>query len=220
MEQEKRTVEMTPAEWEEYQKLKAEAERKAAAEAERAEREEYRRLAEDSVDEAFVEIKKANEMMRTTKELVMDRFATLMEMRTSYLGASGKTQGQFSFVNRDLTRRIIIGRYKKLSHDATSDVGIAKVKDYLETLGKDEHSQKLVGIILELLSGDDQGKLDADKILQLERYALQFDSPDFTKGVEIIKEALIFDWTKHFFRAEEKDESGAWKNIPLSMINI
>ena len=106
--------------------------------------------------------------------------------------------------------------YRTLSEEA----GIEMVKAYLETLGTDEESQKLVRIILDLLSENSQGEIEPDKILQLDRYAEEFGSDTFAEGVRIIKESLRFDWTKYFFRAEEKDEAGAWRNVPLAMINI
>ena len=94
------------------------------------------------------------------------------------------------------------------------------VKGYLETLGTDSKTQKLVRIILDLLSENSQGKLEPDKILQLDHYAEEFGSEEFREGVAIIKESLVFDWTKYFVRAEEKDADGAWKNIPLTMVNV
>ena len=214
-----RTVQMTDAEWQEYQSLKREQEERDKAQKRKADREAYRRLSEEAVSEVFVEIKRLNEQMQATKKMVMDRFLAILKMRDEAFDTDSK-QSQYSFVDEGVTQRIIIGRYKKYMHDTTAEAGIEMVKAYLETLGTDSETQKLVRIILDLLSENAQGELEPDKILQLDRYAEEFGSEEFAEGVKIIKESLIFDWTKYFFRAEEKNEDGAWKSIPLSMINV
>ena len=214
-----RTVQMTDAEWQEYQSLKREQEERDKAQKRKADREAYRRLSEEAVSEVFVEIKRLNEQMQATKKMVMERFLAILKMRDEAFNTDSK-QSQYSFVDEGVTQRIIIGRYKKYMHDTTAEAGIKMVKAYLETLGTDSETQKLVRIILDLLSENAQGELEPDKILQLDRYAEEFGSVEFAEGVKIIKESLIFDWTKYFFRAEEKNADGAWKSIPLSMINV
>ena len=214
-----RTVQMTDAEWQEYQSLKREQEERDKAQKRKADREAYRRLSEEAVSEVFVEIKRLNEQMQATKKMVMERFLAILKMRDEAFDTDSK-QSQYSFVDEGVTQRIIIGRYKKYMHDTTAEAGIEMVKAYLETLGTDSETQKLVRIILDLLSENAQGELEPDKILQLDRYAEEFGSEEFAEGVKIIKESLIFDWTKYFFRAEEKNADGAWKSIPLSMINV
>jgi len=210
---------MTDAEWQEYQSLKREQEERDKAQKRKADREAYRRLSEEAVSEVFVEIKRLNEQMQATKKMVMERFLAILKMRDEAFDTDSK-QSQYSFVDEGVTQRIIIGRYKKYMHDTTAEAGIKMVKAYLETLGTDSETQKLVRIILDLLSENAQGELEPDKILQLDRYAEEFGSVEFAEGVKIIKESLIFDWTKYFFRAEEKNADGAWKSIPLSMINV
>ena len=214
-----RTVQMTDAEWQEYQSLKREQEERDKAQKRKADREAYRRLSEEAVSEVFVEIKRLNEQMQATKKMVMERFLAILKMRDEAFDTDSK-QSQYSFVDEGVTQRIIIGRYKKYMHDTTAEAGIEMVKAYLETLGTDSETQKLVRIILDLLSENAQGELEPDKILQLDRSAEEFGSEEFAEGVKIIKESLIFDWTKYFFRAEEKNADGAWKSIPLSMINV
>lgn len=214
-----RTVQMTSAEWQEYQSLKREQEERDKAQKRKADREAYRRLSEEAVSEVFVEIKRLNEQMQATKKMVMERFLAILKMRDEAFDTDSK-QSQYSFVDEGVTQRIIIGRYKKYMHDTTAEAGIEMVKAYLETLGTDSETQKLVRIILDLLSENAQGELEPDKILQLDRYSEEFGSEEFAEGVKIIKESLIFDWTKYFFRAEEKNADGAWKSIPLSMINV
>lgn len=219
MEQEGRTVQITEKEWQELQSLKKEQEEREKAQKRKEDREAYRELTADAVTEGFGSLKALNGLMRETKKKVLDLFLPIIRMRNELFDVDSK-QGQYTFMNRECTQRIIIGRYKKYMHDSTAELGISMVKSYLETLGTDADTQKLVRIILDLLSENAQGKLEPDKILQLDHYAEEFGSEEFREGVSIIKESLIFDWTKYFLRAEEKDADGAWKNIPLTMINV
>ena len=214
-----RTVQMTDAEWQEYQSLKREQEEREKAQRRKEDREAYRDLTIDAVTEGFGLLKALSGTMRETKRQVLDVFLPIIRMRNELFDLDSK-QGQYTFMNRECTQRIIIGRYKKYMHDSTAEVGISMVKGYLETLGTDSKTQKLVRIILDLLSENSQGKLEPDKILQLDHYAEEFGSDEFREGVAIIKESLVFDWTKYFVRAEEKDADGAWKNIPLTMVNV
>ena len=176
-------------------------------------------MSQEAVAETFVEIKRLSELMQATKKMVMERFLAILKLRDEAFDTDPK-QSQYSFVDEGVNQRIILGRYKKYMHDTTAEAGIEMVKGYLEKLGTDSETQKLVRIILDLLSENAQGELEPDKILQLDRYAEEFGSEEFAEGVKIIKESLVFDWTKYFFRAEEKTEGGAWKSVPLSMINI
>lgn len=83
-----------------------------------------------------------------------------------------------------------------------------------------EKSQKLVRIILDLLSRDGRGQLQAENVIQLDKYVEMVADPRFARGVTIIKEAFLAEWTRVFIRAEEKDEKGKWVNIPLSMVEV
>ena len=219
MEQEARTVQITEAEWQELQAMKVAKEKQETAKKRKANREAYRKLSEDAVDELFPEIEALYEHMQEVKKKVMERFLSILKMRDEAFGTDSK-QGQYTFINGGRYRRITVGRYKKFMHDTTAEAGIEKVKGYLETLGTDSETQKLVRIILDLLSENAQGELEPDKILQLDRYAEEFGNEEFSEGVRIIKESLIFDWTKFFFRAQKKNEGGAWKGIPLSMTDV
>ena len=219
MEQEPRTVQITESEWRELQSLKKVEEERKKAQKRKEDRETYRRMSQEAVAETFVEIKRLSELMQATKKMVMERFLAILKLRDEAFDTDPK-QSQYSFVDEGVTQRIILGRYKKYMHDTTAEAGIEMVKAYLQKLGTDSETQKLVRIILDLLSENAQGELEPDKILQLDRYAEEFGSEEFAEGVKIIKESLVFDWTKYFFRAEEKTEGGAWKSVPLSMINI
>lgn len=216
--QENKTVAITEEQLAEYQRLKEQEQARAEEQRAKSEREDFRRLSEQAVSETFGELKAANEALKRAKMRVLSTFSSLLELKISLIG--GKEQGQHTFRNEQCDQRITIGKYKKVSYDATADSGISLIEESLASMADGEKSQKLVRIILDLLSRDGRGQLQAENVIQLDKYVEMVADPRFARGVTIIKEAFLAEWTRVFIRAEEKDEKGKWVNIPLSMVEV
>lgn len=211
-------VEITEEQLAEFQRLKEQEQARAEEQRAKNEREDFRRLSEETVSEVFGELKAANEALKRAKMRVLSAFSSLLELKVSLIG--GKEQGQHAFRNEQANQRITIGKYKKVSYDATADAGISLIEEALASMADGEKSQKLVRIILDLLSRDGRGQLQAENVIQLDKYVEMVADPRFARGVTIIKEAFLAEWTRVFIRAEEKDENGKWVNIPLSMVEV
>ncbi len=211
-------VEITEEQLAEFQRLKEQEQARAEEQRAKNEREDFRRLSEETVSEVFGELKAANEALKRAKMRVLSAFSSLLELKVSLIG--GKEQGQHAFRNEQANQRITIGKYKKVSYDATADAGISLIEESLASMADGEKSQKLVRIILDLLSRDGRGQLQAENVIQLDKYIEMVADPRFARGVTIIKEAFLSEWTRVFIRAEEKDENGKWVNIPLSMVEV
>ena len=211
-------VEITEEQLAEFQRLKEQEQARAEEQRAKNEREDFRRLSEETVSEVFGELKAANEGLKRAKMRVLSAFSSLLELKVSLIG--GKEQGQHAFRNEQANQRITIGKYKKVSYDATADAGISLIEEALASMADGEKSQKLVRIILDLLSRDGRGQLQAENVIQLDKYVEMVADPRFARGVTIIKEAFLAEWTRVFIRAEEKDENGKWVNIPLSMVEV
>lgn len=218
MEQESKMVEITEEQLAEFQRLKEQEQARAEEQRAKNEREDFRRLSEETVSEVFGELKSANEGLKRAKMRVLSAFSSLLELKVSLIG--GKEQGQHAFRNEQANQRITIGKYKKVSYDATADAGISLIEEALASMADGEKSQKLVRIILDLLSRDGRGQLQAENVIQLDKYIEMVADPRFARGVTIIKEAFLTEWSRVFIRAEEKDENGKWVNIPLSMVEV
>ena len=211
-------VEITEEQLAEFQRLKEQEQARAEEQRAKNEREDFRRLSEETVSEVFGELKSANEGLKRAKMRVLSAFSSLLELKVSLIG--GKEQGQHAFRNEQANQRITIGKYKKVSYDATAEAGISLIEESLASMADGEKSQKLVRIILDLLSRDGRGQLQAENVIQLDKYIEMVADPRFARGVTIIKEAFLSEWTRVFIRAEEKDENGKWVNIPLSMVEV
>lgn len=215
--EEKRTMKMTAAEMAEFQafreaKMKKEAEAKA-----KADRERYKEMVDEEIDAAIPGLMKLSDCIKTAKQRVMDNFKTILQMKSEVLGLTKDEQRSHTFTNTEGNKRIILGVYTTDGYRDTVDDGIRIVKEYIESLVKDDKSRALVDMVLKLLSRDSKGTLKASRVIQLRKIADDTGDEQFRRGVQIIEEAYLPSVSKQYVKAEVKDESGAWRSIPLGM---
>ena len=110
-----------------------------------------------------------------------------------------------------------LGVYVTDGYRDTVEDGIAIVKEYIESLAKDEKTKALVSMVLRLLARDAKGTLKASRIVQLRKVAMETGDERFMEGVRIIEESYQPEVSKQFIRAEIRDNNGMWKPIPLGM---
>lgn len=152
--------------------------------------------------------------MRRHKDDVFKSVENIIEMKET-LYRTKIDRHSNSFTADGIT--VSLGRRTNDGWDDTVEVGIAKVKDFLCTLAKDENSAKLYKAVMQLLSKDKKGNLKASAMLQLEKYAAEWNNAEFTEGVEIIRNAYKPVETCDFISVSYKDEDGKVHAIPLSL---
>lgn len=210
-------VSMTPEEYARYQAAMQAQDEKDRQKKAKEDREAYRSLASTTVDELFPQLEQTSCQLSSMKKHVYDAFAQVIETKMEVMGSEAQGQRSHSFLSTDGSQRIIVGYYQRDGWDDTVEDGIAKVRDYISSLAGDEETRKLVDIILDLLSQDNKGNLKADKVLQLDKYAESIQDARFSEGVAIIKEAYRPVRTKDFVRAQVKNGTGGWSDVPLGI---
>ena len=153
-------------------------------------------------------------LMRQRKDEVFDNVAVLVEMKEKLYNTKVDRHSN-TFSDDGIT--VTLGRRTNDGWDDTVEIGIAKVKEFLSSLAKDESASKLYTAVMQLLSKDRKGNLKASAMLQLERYAAQWNDPLFSEGVEIIRNAYQPLETCDFISVSYKDEEGKTHAIPLSL---
>ena len=153
-------------------------------------------------------------LMRQRKDEVFDTVAVLVEMKEKLYNTKVDRHSN-TFSDDGIT--VTLGRRTNDGWDDTVEIGIAKVKEFLSSLAKDESASKLYTAVMQLLSKDRKGNLKASAMLQLERYAAQWNDPLFSEGVEIIRNAYQPLETCDFISVSYKDEEGKTHAIPLSL---
>lgn len=210
---------MTAEELRQYQAYKAEQEQRAWAQKRKDDREAYKVLSQELVERYIPELRALSEQMRTLKGRIYDDFASLIETKGDLYEVK-QGQRSHSWCNAPRTMRLTLGYHSRDGWDDTVDSGIAIVKEHISSLASDEASGELVAIILDLLAKDGQGNLQADKILQLESYAIKSGNERFIEGVGIIKDAYRPDRTKQYIKAQVKGAQNEWITIPLGITEV
>lgn len=211
---------MTAEERQEYEAYKAEREKRRAAELRKTQREEYAAMVDEEIAAAIPELRRMSESMKTVKDTVFGNFDTILKMKSEVFGLVREGQRSHTFTNSDSTLRITLGVNCIDGYRDTVEDGICMVKQYIESLARDEATKALVNAVLRLLSRDGQGNIKASRVLQLEKMAEDSRDERFIEGVRIIKESYQPTETKRYIRAEYRDGSGAWKYIPLGMTDV
>lgn len=182
-------------------------------------RQTYKELGSKAVDEMFVPLQNTSSALSDVKKLVFDNFAHLIALKKELYDIKA-TQQSHTFSNLEATKRITIG-YRVLDrYDDTAAAGIAKVREYMDSLAKDDESAKLVSIINSLLRRDPKGNLKANRVLELLKLSSESDSLLFKDGVQIITDAHRPEKSSDFIEAEWKDEQGKWRSVGLSISSV
>lgn len=213
-------VEMTAEERKEYEAFKAEREKKRAAEERKQQREQYADMVDAEVTAAIPQLRQLSEQIKQVKESVFGNFDTILKMKADILGLTKDDQRSHTFTTSDSQLRLTLGVNCVDGYRDTVEDGIAMVKNYIESLAKDDATKALVNAVLRLLSRDGQGNIKASRVLQLRKMAEDSKDELFLEGVRIIEESYQPTVTKKYIRAEYRDDKGGWKYIPLAMTDV
>lgn len=216
-EETKVTVEMTAEEKARFEAFQKSEAKRAAEEKARADREMYKQMVDEEIENSIPVLLSVSEQIKNSKQRVLDNFRTILDLKGNIFKTSRDNQKSHTFTNSDGNKRITLGVYVTDGYRDTVEDGIAIVKEYIESLAKDEKTKSLVSMVLRLLSRDTKGTLKASRIVQLRKVAEETGDNRFLEGVRIIEESYQPEVSKQFIRAEEKDCNGMWRTIPLGM---
>lgn len=211
-------VAMTDAEFQEFQAYRKEKARKEAELRRKQLREDYARMVDEEIEAAMPELQSVSEDIKTIKAKVIDNFKAVIGIKRELLEMKDQEMPRsHTFTNSAGDKKITLGNYVTDGYRDTVEEGIAKVREYIESLASDDKSKALVGMVMRLLSRDSKGTLKASRIVQLRKIADETGAPEFMEGVRIIEESYQPAVSKTFIRAEYKDENGIWRPVPLGM---
>ncbi|MCF6184231.1 MAG: DUF3164 family protein [Bacteroidales bacterium] len=191
-------------------------EEKAKQEKVKEDRKLLKELAGKEVEEMFNELTMLSSQLSATKTKVFSAFENLIKMKCELYEVKSEQQSH-TFSNKEGTKRIKLGYRVYDRYDDTVEEGIAKVREYVDSLIKDEDTALLVGMINRLLKKDAKGNLKANRVLDLIKMSEETDSKLFKDGVQIIVDAYRPERSSDFIEAEWKDERGNWNSVALSI---
>lgn len=210
---------LTPAQLAELKNQVAEKE-KADKERIRKERENYKDIVTQTVKEQFSKLQNLSSELSLVKADIFGQFASIIELKNELYGTRSGQQSH-TFTDDD-GRSISIGYRQIESFDDTLDMGIAKVREYIDSLAIDDNSARLVELVNRLLKKDSKGNLKANRVLDLQNLADQVQNPLLIEGVNIIREAYKPTRSSIFIEAEHKDvaQTGQAVPVPLSITSV
>lgn len=206
---------------EQLAELKAQIESKEKADAERVqrERENYKDLVDVTVRTCVSRLQKLSSEMQRIKQETFAEFDTLIKTKDE-LFKTKSDRNSDTFTTSDGEMSLTLGNRVNEGWDDTVEVGVKKVKEFLNTLAKDENSAMLVQTVMSLLTKDRKGNLRAAKVLELRKLAEKSNNPDFLDGLKIIEQAYRPQVTCQFIQVEVKDLEGKMKKVPLSLSSM
>ena len=210
------TVQMSAEERAQFEEFKAaKAEREAKEKAKR-DREAYRQLVDETINSVFPDLEALSGMLASRKKEVYDRFHQALLLKAEIFEGVADNKSN-TFTDKECKRRITLGQYEIDGYDDTVNEGIAKVKDFIGSLAKDEDSRLLVSAVMKLLAKDKKGNLKASRVMQLRKMAEESGNGLFLDGVRIIEEAYRPTVSKFYIKAEKKSDNGEWVSVPLGI---
>ena len=138
------TVEMTAEEKARFEAFQKSEAKRAAEEKARADREMYKQMVDNEIDNSIPVLLSISEQIKQSKQKVLENFKTILELKGSILKTVKDDQKSHTFTNSDGSKRITLGVYVTDGYRDTVEDGIAIVKEYIESLAKDEKTKSLV----------------------------------------------------------------------------
>ena len=180
------------------------------------ERNNYTAIVDDTVRNMVRVLQSLSNDMARTKAEVFAAFDAIIQMKEELFRVKLDRRSD-TFTTSDGQMSIQLGYRTLDAYDDTVDAGIAKVKEYLATLAKDDNSAALVDTVMSLLAKNRKGELKASRILELERLAAKSGSPEFMDGINTIKNSYKPQKSGQFITVTIKNSEGKDETLPLSI---
>ncbi|GET46477.1 DUF3164 family protein [Capnocytophaga felis] len=195
------------------QELQAELQKRQDAQAEN--RKAYKDLVNKNLFGIVEQLKLLSDDISKKKLFIFQSLKTFLDLKNEVYEVKGEQQSH-TFSDDD-GNTITYGFRTIDNWDDTVNADVEKVRDFISSLAKDDNSAKLVDVINRLLRKDAKGNLKASRVLELNKIAEEFNSPEFTDAVKIIAQAYKPQQSAFFVDASYTDAQGKKVSIPLNI---
>lgn len=178
-------------------------------------RKAYKEMVNDAIPHFIQVIENASKMLSKVKFDIFDGLKFLLDQKAE---AYSVKQGQQTHTFSDKKGNgITYGFRVNDGWDDTVNAGIDKIKEFLESLAKDDNSAKLVTAINKLLKKDAKGNLKSSRVLELRQLAEEWKDEQFVDAVGIIEKAYKPVRSAFFIEAWHTNSAGKKIYYPLSI---
>lgn len=181
-------------------------------------RDQYKELSNEVIPGLFQRLEQVSKELSKVKASVFEDILALTELKIDAYGV--KANQQSHTFSTDKGETLTIGFNVNVGYDDSVYIGIAKVKEFINSQIKDETTAKLVNQIHRLLRMDSKGNLDPRRVMELKQMANEFNDLNFIEGVEIIEAAYQPKRSSWYIKAGYRNTSGIDVNLPLSISTV
>lgn len=175
-------------------------------------------LATETVPVAMAKLIEASQILEQAKGEVFNNFMSLLKMKADTIGIKSNQQSHTITAGN---QSIKLGYRVTDGYGDNAAYGIAMIHKFLESLGSDAATKKLINVVFRLLQRNGNGDLDSKKVIQLRQIAdRDYPDTDFARGVEIIQEEYKPKLSRWFIEAYQTDGTGIERTIPLSITSV
>lgn len=192
--------------------LLAEMERRKAQK--QGDREAYKELVAETLPKLFQGLLDVSNLISKVKTDVFKDVNNILALKQKAYGIKDGQQSH-TFTAED-GKGLTVGYRVTDGWDDTVHAGIAKINDFIASLAKDEDTAKLVKAVNNLLKKDAKGNLKANRVVELQQMADDFNSPVFNDAIAIIVQAYKPVKSCYFIEASYTDATGKKMSMPLS----
>jgi len=142
----------------------------------------------------------------------------IADMAHSYDIEIGGAKGNITLTSFDGKSRVKVGVADDISFGpqilVAKELFLGVVNGLLDQL--DDDAQLIKDIVMNAFETDKEGQYSKTKIMELRsKYRYSHKSEEWADGMRAIDDAFIFGSTKTYVRYYERNELGAWIQIPL-----
>lgn len=177
-----------------------EAEQKETAKKEAEEKQALRQLADEFVEQNAPLAVRGQKIQKCIVERIFKNATAYIDLKQKLYGVK-EGQASHTITHRGGFGSVVVGYNEIIAFDGNESVGIAKVKEYINTLSADDvNREKLGKIINTLTKANKKGELNPTRIVDLVNLKTDMDSDLFTEGVDIIVDAQFKTRTTMYVR--------------------
>ncbi|MGV4392229.1 DUF3164 family protein, partial [Ornithobacterium rhinotracheale] len=169
-------------------------------------RKAYKALVNDNVPRIAETLKTLSQNISQVKLFAFESLKILLETKNEVFGVRD-TQQSHTFTDEN-GNTIIYGFRVIDNWDDSVTAGIEKVRDFLQSLAKDDNSANLVKVIQRLLKQDSKGNLKASRVIELTKLAEEINNEEFIDAVNIIRQSYKPQRSAFFVEASCTDAQG------------
>lgn len=180
-------------------------------------RQAYESLRNDSVKEIVQKAIDVNGILSAFKAESFTGIETLYEMLQEHSDRHANGKGNVTLDTSDGKYRVVFRRSDQTRFDERATQAEAHVLDFLTSeYPEGSNTSKLIRSLLERK----KGALDKNLVLKLIGMKNDFENEHWRKGIELLQESIVPDYTKYYAEYFYRNEENEWIPIVLSFSRL